>query len=197
MLLSLLFACNIETPILSDSVAPLEENTAPDPSGDVLSLVSGTTDEYGWVHAKAILPVDIGAAWGALRSELVYIDHEEVTEYTIEEVEDENYDYRYLVHNYVENIATVEFDVDWRHAANDFDNPQQVGARWQKVSGTEFITLLEGSILIEPHDDGTVINVIEHIDAALTPEERAVTYVTGLHERWLAYVRGEEMPTYD
>ena len=59
MLFYLFFACQIETPVLSDSVAPLEENTAPDPTGDTLSLVSGTSDAYGWVHAKAILPSQV------------------------------------------------------------------------------------------------------------------------------------------
>ena len=44
MFLFLIWACQIETPILSDTVAPIEENTAPDPTGDTLSIVSGTAD---------------------------------------------------------------------------------------------------------------------------------------------------------
>ena len=195
MFVMLMWGCQIETPVLSTSVSPIEENIAPDPMGEELQLISGTeVDGYGWVHAKAILPVDIGVAWEALRSDQVHVDHAEVTEYSITDVQDEDYDYRFLVHNYVENITTVEFDLDWRHAANDFDNPKQVGVRWQKISGTEFIMRLEGSILIEAHEEGVQVNIIEHIDAVLTPEEKAVAYVTGLHTRWRAYVLGEEMP---
>ena len=84
----------------------------------------------------------------------------------------------------------MEFENEWRHGSleNRDGNVERVGVRWQKISGTEFIQSLEGSIQILAIDDAEMdvveVQVIEHLTATLNQEDNAKSYIDGLWERW-------------
>ena len=72
-------------------------------------------------------------------------------------------------------------------------------ARWQKTEGTGFISLLQGSVLFFPPEDGrdvVEVQIIEHLVAARDQEGNAVQYVLDLYERWRLSVRGEDPLAY-
>jgi hypothetical protein len=128
-------------------------------------------------------------AWSKLREPTVFVDVDKVTEYSVEEIPSSDYDYVYVVSNMVEDIVDVEFDVEWRHGLVDGDlqSPTLIGVRWQKISGTEFIESLEGSVLIlsvKNESQVTEVQIIEHLSALQDQEDNAVDFVTGLYERW-------------
>ena len=204
-------ACTEEEPSSSfpDIIEPIEElridapaGTDSDPYPEDFVMLSSDEGEYAWVHLRGYIKTDMAQAWSAIRSDLVYINHRSVTEYSVEELELPEYDYAYLVHNFSENIVDVEFDNEWRHAAVEgtVDSPERVAIRWQKIAGTEFIQMMEGSIQIVAVPDGrkdvVEVQVIEHLTATLDQEGKIIEFVSDLYERWRLYVHGEDLPDY-
>ena len=190
-----------------DIIEPLEElrieapeGTAADPYPEEFVLLSADEGEYAWVHLRGYIKTDMAQAWSAIRSDQVYINHRSVTEYSVEELDLPEYDYAYLVHNFSENIVDVEFDNEWRHAAVEgtVDSPERVAIRWQKIAGTEFIQMMEGSIQIvaTAKKDVVEVQVIEHLTATLDQEGKIIEFVSDLYERWRLYVHGEDLPDY-
>ena len=117
-------------------------------------------------------------------------------------MDSEDYDYIFLVDNVVQDILPVEFTNEWRHVGHHNINKEEISdvvVRWQKIEGTEFIQLLEGSVEIIPVDgeDSIVeIRIIEHLKATLDQEANAIEFVTDMAERWRLVGHGEPIPDY-
>ena len=172
----------------------LPTGSSADPYPQEINLDSVTTDEYTSVQARGYLHKDLLSAWEKIRVPEVYVDVNEVTTYSVDEISSDLYDYVFVVHNEVEDIITVNFDIEWRHGAlsGDINDPQGVAIRWQKTEGTNHISLLEGSLQFFPVQDDTgelVDNIIEvqfvyHLTATLEQDESAVQFVTDVYDRW-------------
>lgn len=184
---------------------PLEEVRVGLPEGqdypEEVKVLSQDGEEYAWVHARGYLHLSLDDAWTALRNDLVYVNQRTVTEYTVEEIDSDVYDYVYLVNNEVQDLVTVEFVNEWRHVGNLNEKGEfsDVIVRWQKIEGTDFIQLMEGSIEIIPvADEEEVVEfrIIEHLKATLDQEANAVEFVTDLAERWRLVGHGESIPSY-
>lgn len=178
--------------------------TMEEPYPETYTVLSGDTGEYGWVHLRGYIHRDLSSAWEGLRDDRVYVNQRETTDYTITEIDSDIYDYVYQVHNYVENILTIEFTNEWRHAATEGTRevPEEITVRWQKIEGTEFIASLEGSVRILPVSDETrkdvvEVQIIEHITATMDQEESARVFVEDMYERWLLVTQGEDIPEYE
>ena len=196
--------------VFPDVIEPIEEmkasapeGTASNPYPEEFNLITEDEESYAWGHLRGYLHTDMAQAWAAIRSDLVYVNHRSVTEYSVEEQNSEEYDYVFLVHNFVEDLVDVEFDIEWRHAAVDgtTDAPERVAIRWQKIEGTQFIEMLEGSVQILAVPDGrkdvVEIQVIQHMTATLDQEENIIQYLSDLYERWQLVVHGEDIPIYE
>ena len=159
---------------------------------EVWHSISEDEGDYAWAHGRGFIRGDIHTVWERLRSTDVFINHEEVIEYRITNVEPSEYDFHFIAYNRSENIVEVEFENEWRHGLLDYRDGQtkSVGVRWQKISGTDFIQALEGSIqIIQVEEEGldfdvVEVQVIEHLTATLNQEENAKSYIDGLWERW-------------
>ena len=174
---------------LSDINVDLPSNTNFE---EVWTSTSEDEGDYAWAHGRGFLRGSIDVVWERLRSTDVFINHEEVIEYRITNVVPPEYDYHFIAYNRSENIVEVEFENEWRHGALESRDGQiqRVGVRWQKISGTDFIQSLEGSIQIIRIEDENLgfdvveVQVIEHLTATLNQEENAKNYIDGLWERW-------------
>ena len=213
MSLWLILACTSskENTDFPDILEPIEElkieppvGTADEPYPESYEVISGDTGEYGWVHLRGYIHGDISSVWEALRDDLVYVNQRETTTYVVSELDSDIYDYVYQVENEVENIVTVEFTNEWRHAATEGskDSPQEITVRWQKIEGTEFIAALEGSVRILPVEDEArkdvvEVQVIEHITATMDQEGSARVFVEDMYERWMLVTHEEDIPEYE
>jgi hypothetical protein len=186
---------------LEDMFVDAPAATGGEPYPEEVSWASGDEGDYGWIQARGYIHATPSEAWESLRSEAVFIDHRKITEYELEELDSDVYDYVFLVHNTVEDILTVEFDVEWRHGSSPggSGDPDSVAVRWQKTVGTDFISMLQGSILFFPPEEGAdvvEVQIIEHLTATLEQEDNAVQYVLDLYGRWRADVNGDAPPSY-
>lgn len=154
---------------------PLEENSAPVHQGGgtyptELSLVSGETLDWKFVHARGYLRAPAGDVWAALKEPTVVMDVTHTDRQTFVIGTEPDYEWSYQLSYAVDEFITVEWDEAWRLGTVEGSPaaPTLAMVRYQKIFGTTFIDLLEGSILITAvpgETDITEVQFIEHLDA--------------------------------
>ena len=183
-------------------LAPLEENKAPWPSssdGEELEIVSGGDDSLWWAHARGYVQAPAAEVWQHLRDPDADVDRREVDEWVVTPDTEPRFDDSYTIHCVVHDLITVEYDLTWVHElqAGKEVAPDRVMAHWSKTDGTAFITLLEGTLLLEPESATiTRIEYVEHLEAAQRDDETIAQYLTDLHATIAALSRGEPLPVW-
>ncbi len=195
MLIWMLFGCfseDLAETAFPSILEPLEDIRVGLPEGadypEEVVILSEDTEEYAWVHARGYLHLSLEQAWRALRDDSVYVNHRTVDSYTVTEVDSDEYDYIFLVENEVNDLVPVQFINEWRHVGNlnDKGETSDVVVRWQKIEGTDFIQLMEGSVKLLPVEGEEQIvefQIIEHLKATLDQEQNAVDYVIDFADR--------------
>jgi len=194
-----------DPPEFPAGLEPIEENTAswPAPDGDdeypeVLDLLTGEDGDGAFAHARGWIHAWPAEVWEALGDCTVLADQARLTEWSCDE-EEPVYDVAIVVHNTVVDIITIDFDVRWDQGvvAGDEEAPEVVGVRFEKTEGSDLIDLMIGSVvLLEQDDDVTGVEIIERLDAATTGEDEVAAFVGDLYADLLAFVRGQDLPTY-
>jgi len=158
-------------------------------------------DDGIWAHLCGYVDADVDSVWGALQDVDVVTDRRKVSSWElVSQGADPPYDVVFTLHDRVEDIMTVEYDLQWREGVWEEQDgvPSSVAVRWQKTDGTSFINVLEGSILVQQDDSGAVsMEVVEHLDAPFYQADAVQTYLQDLHGSVVAWVHGEPLPTYD
>jgi len=198
-------ACRNREVAFPVGLEPLESNTAPWPQGSTsdpypeeLSMVAGE-DDWLWAHARGYVKAPLTTVWEALRDLDVDVDRRRVDDYSWTWDVPQDYDYCYRIHVVVEDIVTVEWDLDWNHGAvnGTTEDPEAVGVRFFKSDGSSFIDMQIGSIsAYKLEDDITAIELIEHLDASMTEESDVTGYLQDLYTDVVAYSHGEPLPSY-
>ena len=200
--------CDSDEPTeFPSGLEPLEVCTAPAPDpieGDAtpedVRFVLGTEDEYSWVHGRGFVHKPLAETWAAMRDPEVSVDRREVDEWTVEHGVETEYDFSYVIHNTVNDIITVEFDITWRQGVVEgtVEAPELVGGRFQKTFGTTFIELLSGSIVARAVDDSTTeIELIEHLKATGKGADTAQSFLRDYFTSVVAKAHGNPLPTYE
>jgi hypothetical protein len=178
-------------------LAPLEANRAPAPAADPgnpfpekLVMIHGS-GAYDWVHARAYVDAPLRLTWAALSDPNVTADPK-IKKMRLEVLNEPAYACSYVLHYTVDDFITVHFDVTWRHGlvSGTKEMPTMIAARFQKTNGTDFIDLLEGSVVAYPvSDQATEIELIEHLDATATGPDEIERYFRAYYANVLRRVR--------
>ena len=197
LLAPLLAACqkSVSTPF-PDGLEPLEDCSAGMPdSGDgdypqTALVASGETDDWMYAHVCGYVQSDVDAAWQAIQDPDVVTDQDFEPEYEVS----------YRIHHLVEDILTVEYDIDWRQGVweEDDDGVQSVAARFQKTEGSSLIELIEGSLVLATVDEQVVSFelVVHHKSLGYQLDELELK-ATDLYDSVAAVATGQPLPTYD
>lgn len=185
--------------VFPEGLDPLEDNLAPALEGcpEGVTLREGERDAHVWVHARGCVPAGLTATWAAMRTPEVSVDRRQVDAWTVTQGTEPAYDFSYTVHNTVNQIITVRYDMAWRHGLveGDMDDPELVAARWQKVAGSEVIAVLEGSALAYPIDEThTEIELIYRLDGLLRNPSDIRSFVEDYHASIRAVATGAPLP---
>ena len=185
---------------------PLEANTAPWPEAaggddypEALELVSGQ-DEWLWAHGRGYVHASLADTWEALRDPDVNVDRRRVASFETTWDVPQEYDYCYRIHMVVEDLVTLEWDIDYNHGVinGSLDAPEVVGIRWFKSEGSAFIDMLVISIAAyELEDDVTALEFVYWLDATATSEEDLPQYLTDLFVDVVAFAHDEPLPEYE
>lgn len=209
LLLPTLIGCqkSVSTPFPA-GLEPLEDCSAGLPaagaSGDLpedAQVAAGDDDDWMYVHLCGYVLTDADAVWDALQDADVITDRRRISDYqvTAQDIEPD-YDVSFRIHHVVEDLITVEYDIDWRQGVwqEEHDGVSSVAARFQKTEGSSFIELIEGSILVETVDQDAVSLelVIHHQSLGYDLEDlqlRAMDFYGSL----VAAAHGDSLPVYD
>lgn len=177
---------------------PLEDNTAPDPAGiDQLAVVTGNMSGYAFGHARGWINAPAEAVWMALQDPEVVVSWRQTSRHLASPMPDPAYEVRFTLHYEVDDLINVSWDEDWRYGTviGVPVMPELAMARYQKVFGTTFIDLIEGSIQVLPKDQTTTeIQLIEHVDAAQGGTSEIETTARDRFASVVARVHGLPLP---
>ena len=182
---------------------PLEPSLAPAPEGsdypEAIVVVEGETEEYAWAHGRAYLHAPPQKVWKALQVADVVVDRRAVDEWGFEEGIDPAFEASFRVNNIVHDVVTVEFDVDWRlgRQLDEDDEVVLLAARFAKTDGTPFISLLEGSIVGWPVEEGIMeLEIVDRVQAAQGGSEPIASYLNDLYADLHAWVHDAPLVEY-
>jgi hypothetical protein len=183
---------------------PLEANRAPALEAgacpDEVRLAEGERPEHIWVHARGCVPANLETTWRAMRDPEASVDRRAAAEWRVTLDTEPEYPFSYTLHITVRRFITVQYDMAWRHGPVEgtVDAPEKVAARFQKVFGTETISLLEGSAFAYPRGAGwTELELVYRLDAALRDPADIRGFVEDYHASVVALARGAPLPDWD
>jgi hypothetical protein len=168
---AVLAACqhSVKTPF-PPGLEPLEDDAAPDPAdlySETLSAITKDTN-YSYVYARGYVQVDPATVWAAIESPAPNVAICSTSSNTVDVNNDPTYEYSFLVHYTENNVVTVQWDDQWRFGT--IDTSDFFGMiKHQKVQGSSFITLSEGTIQLHATTDPAVseLQFVEHLDATM------------------------------
>jgi len=195
-----------ETTLFPPGLEPLEDNTAPRPAPvpdddfpETLVIVSGETDDYAWAHARGFIHASSEKVWATMRDAEVMSDRRNTDSQSYTYDIEPEYDFSFEIHYTVDEFVTVEWDELWRLGAIEGEllSPSYGLTRYQKVYGTQFITLLEGSItLLEVDTDIVEVQFIEHTKAVSAGPGDIEGSMTDRFASMVAVSHGDPLPQY-
>lgn len=192
--------------VFPPGLEPLEENRAPWPTGtqndpypETIEVISGESDSYYWAHGRGFIQAPIEETWQALQDPEVNVDRRKVDSWSSSRMEVPNCEIAYVIHNRVDDVVTVEFDVTWCHGqvAGESGDPDIVGIRFQKTDGSDFIDSMLGSlVLYRKEKTVTAVEYIEHLDAIMVGTPEVENTIKDLHASAVAKVHDNPLPTW-
>jgi hypothetical protein len=202
VILTLLLACTGDSEdvlVIPDDLAPLETNTATAPAdgAEAFQTVSGEEYEYDWVHGQGYIHASVDQVWLAFQDLEVVVDRAAVAEYSMTSDTNQDYDISFQIDNTVHDLITVEYVREWRESVvgGTAEEPEVIGIRFEKISGTEVIEEMVGSIILTATEDGhTHLDVVEQIIALQRGPEPILQYIEDLYEDALAFAHGDPLP---
>jgi hypothetical protein len=190
-----------------EGLEPLEENTLPPPMGTAadpfperIDLVGTHGAQYDTIMGRGYVSAPLAETWAAYQNPAVGADRRTSPDWTSTPLDDPMYTASYVIHHVTTVVVTVEWDVTWRHGlvTGTADAPELVAIRFQKTDGSTLISLIEGSILLRPANDGaaTEVELVYHASAASSGVPEYTEYMQDLYDDAVAVVHGDPLPVY-
>lgn len=179
---------------------PLEDNLVPTRADPVetLDFLDGDNGNYAWVHARAWMFLEPAAAWDAFKDPELMAAVCSTDAHTVEVAVEPDYEQSFQLSYQVDEVINVAWDELWRYGTIEGtpDAPTFAMIRYQKVYGSELITVLEGSIQLHATADPQVIELemIEHLAAAGGSVDDMRGSMQHRFDSVAAAVRGEALP---
>jgi hypothetical protein len=186
---------NITTPF-PPGLEPFEDNLVdarPDgPFDEGLRTKTSDTD-YIHVYGRGFVQAPFDTVWAAARAPAPNIAVCSTSDQTVTENDEPEYDYSFLVHYFVDDIVNVEWDDQWRFGLVETGLGM---IKHQKVMGSDFITLSEGSIqvLATSQPDVTELVFVEHLDAVQASSGDVLKGVQHNYDSLVAVAHGNAIP---
>jgi hypothetical protein len=175
-------------------------NSATDPHPEKISILTGEADKYEFSHARAYIHAPLAKVLEAFRQPDVMVDRRRVTEWKTTHGVDNTFPFSFNTHYIIKSIVTVEMPITWRGVIlkGTLKAPESICFRSEKVGGTNFVPLLEDSIIAKAVDEKTTaIEFIRHAKGMRYGKKDCAQYQQDLFESILSFVKGKPLPTYE
>lgn len=152
---------------------PLEDDTVPMQQGGTYTETLAIQDQpfttFNNVHARGYILAPPSMVWSVSKNPDAMDQGCAETRHSSTIGDEPQYEYSFDMHYEVDEVITVAWDEQWRFGTIDGtpEMPARAIVRYQKVSGTDFIKILEGSVQYYALDDPnvTMVEYIEHVNA--------------------------------
>lgn len=186
---------NVTTPF-PEGLEPFEDNAVPArPDGPFVETLrtESQPSDYVSVHARGFVLVDIETLWAASMAPEPNVSVCKTSSHSVMPANEPQYDYSFLVHYVVNDILTVEWDDQWRFGRITDDLGM---IKHQKVQGSDFITLSEGTIQVITTSDPGVSELlfVEHLDAIMADTGDVVAAMQHNYDALVAAAHGTPIP---
>ncbi len=162
--------------------------------GTIAEQLVTSTDDSDFVRAygRSFIFAPPATVYAAAHDPQVMIATCSTTTQTITPA-NEDYDLSYLVHYYVDDILDVEWDDQWR---GETVTGELTMIKHQKIQGSDFITLSEGTIelLATADSEVTEVRFVEHLDAVSAGTGDLVDGMQSNYDRLLAASHSNPIP---
>jgi hypothetical protein len=193
----LLAACqdNIKTPF-PEGLEPFEDNKVKaQPDGPFVEMLRTASSDDGMirVYARGFVLAPMADLWSVAKHWEPNVSVCKTDEQAVTENNQAQYEYSFLVHYTVHDILTVEWDDQWRFGAID-DTLDMI--KHQKVQGSDFISLSEGTIQVLATEDPAVSELafVEHLDAVSASTGDVLQGVQHNYDALVASAHGTPIP---
>jgi len=198
--LIVLAACqdNVATPF-PPGLEPLDDNQVPDSSEvtEVLRHKTVSGDAIN-VHGRGYVLTSPAALWALTKQPEAMIARCSTTEQRVTLDTDGQYELSFLVHYIVRDILTVEWDDHWRYGVVEgtVDDPRFGMIRHQKIQGSDFIDVSEGTIQVLATDDPQVSELafVEHLEALSGGADDVLAGMQSNYDALVALAHGAAIP---
>lgn len=161
---------NVATPF-PEGLEPLEDNPVDLDDPLTAEILHADTDdgETIKVYGRGYVQASPARLWELTHQPTAMVALCSTDEQQITEANDPAYEYSFLVHYIVHNVLTVEWDDQWRYGVilGTADDVQLGMIKHQKIHGSDFISLSEGTVQVLSTPDSNVSELafVEHLDA--------------------------------
>jgi hypothetical protein len=186
---------NIATPFPA-GLEPFEDNALPaQPDGPFVETLRTATDDEDFirVYGRGFVLMPPAELWAVAKHAEPNVSTCKTDEQQVTEANEAQYEYSFLVHYVVHDILTVEWDDQWRFGIVD----ETLGMiRHQKVQGSDFIRLSEGTIQVLATADPNVSELafVEHLDATAASTGDVIQGVQHNYDALVATAHGSPIP---
>lgn len=186
---------NIATPF-PEGLEPFEDNLVDaQPDGPFVEVLRTATSDkdYIRVHGRGFVLVPPDVMWAAAKDAEPNKSTCKTDEQRLTLGNEPQYEFSFLVHYVVYDFLTVEWDDQWRFGTID---ETLAMIRHQKVQGSDFISLSEGTIQVLATSDPNVTELafVEHLDALTATTGDVLQGMQHNYDALVARAHGNPIP---
>jgi len=192
---------DISTPF-PPGLEPFDDDGVPASlDGTVQETLSHSSSKTDFVRAygRGFIFEPVATVYAAGHDPQVMIAACSTTSQTVTLDTEPEYELSFLVHYFVDDILDVEWDDQWRGdvVTGTPDAPDLVMVKHQKIQGSDFITLSEGTVELLSTEDPAITEVrfVEHLDAVSAGEGDVLEGMQSNYDRLLAVAHGNPIPS--
>jgi hypothetical protein len=158
-----------------------------------------TDDDFIRVYGRGYIFVSPVELYAAAHDPEVMFAVCSTTTQTVDRGNEPQYELSFLVHYFVDDILDVEWDDQWRGdvVTGSLEDPELVMIKHQKIQGSDFISLSEGTVQLLATSDPTIteLRFVEHLDAVMAGEGDVTAGMQSNYDRLLAVAHGSPLPS--
>ena len=169
----------------------------PAPQGEQLQT-STSNESMIRAYGRGLVLAAPDVLWSAAKVPEAMVSRCQTTRRTFTRDNEPEHELSFLVHYVVDDILTVEWDDQWRGdvVTGTSEAPELAMVKHQKIEGSDFIYLSEGTILIRATDDPATTELwfVEHLRAISGSADDVLGSMRDNYDALVALAHGQLIP---
>jgi hypothetical protein len=192
---------DIHTPF-PGGLTELEDNPIPvQTTGPYPETMTSLTNNIKFVHVYGLgyVQADPASVWAAIQDPAAMVASCTTDDQVVNPDDEPDYEFSFSIDYTVHDFVTVTWTDAWRYGVLDGtpDAPTLALVKHQKIDGSSYITLSEGTIALSPSADDpnvTQLSIVEHLDSLGGSVDTVLKGVQHNFDAMVAVSHGKPVP---